>query len=188
VTAAEQFAKLYDYLNRALDQIPIQIDIFDWKQNVKEFLLSSIPFANFGIREVALYGMMRGGYDAVAAMYSTQDSTATATPGHLFFWEALLYDELHPVGGTLLQTQKEAADKATAQHRWYNYSLLAGNFAEPVDRLANWPREWSSEFYIFKSNRDQQDEQFRSTEPAQPQLSYLVLHALGTITGAVIKP
>lgn len=188
ITAAEQFANLYDHLNRALDQIPVQIDIFDWKQNVKEFLLSSIPFANFGMREVALYGMMRGGYDAITALYTTQGSTATATPGHLFFWEALLYGDLHPVGGTLLQAQKEAVHKATAQHRWYNYSLLAGDFAEPVDRLANWPKEWSSEFYLFKSNRAQQDEQFRGTDPAQPQLSYLVLHALGTIAGAVIRP
>jgi hypothetical protein len=180
-------------LDVAFEGVPDELEPLGWRSDIQQFIYDIFPFGGLG--EVLLFAETAVGYGLVSASYAAQGSGAVATTGHLFFWQALLYDDLYPRASALLQPLKVVIQAATAQHRWLNYDLLAGKFAEPVDKLLNWPASWRNESYMFKQNRKDQDDKFNeplrseatdySPEKELDQLGYLVLHALAKHFGAL---
>jgi hypothetical protein len=183
LTVYDHLLKVPQFIDTALSQLSFALEVSGWRDDVEEFLLQLLPFVVQ--KEVAEFSLIAAQYALIDKLYLLQGSGASATPGHLFFWQAVLYDEFHPVAATLLQPLKKRAQAATAQHRWLHYDLLAGIFDEPVKRLANWPKTWEKEHYMFKHNRKHQNDTFGGSGGPEPQLGYLVLHALGRHFGAI---
>jgi len=172
-------------IDRSIRYVPIdKLGVGGGLNDLKTFLRSVLSV----FQDLDELTAVLAGYSTVASLYGSGNPKVSPETGHLFYWEALLYDDLHPLTEYFLQPFKQTVKNATAQNRWWNYYLLAGDAEKPLDVLLDWPDEYVREYYMFKGNRSDQDESFSDTDRdmhPRPQLDYVVLHALARHFGHI---